>query len=200
MSRDPLKVAVLISGTGRSLQNLIRLQQAGQLPVIVALVISSRTDADGLRFARAAKIPEIVVDRSAIDSIESFSAAIFDPCRLAGIELVVMAGFLKLVQIPADFEGRVINIHPSLIPAFCGRGFYGERVHRAVIESGARVSGCTVHYVDNEYDHGPVILQRLVAVLDDDTPHSLADRVFAEECVALPEAIACVARSLTPHR
>ena len=189
MSRDPLKVAVLISGTGRSLQNLIELQQAGRLPVDIALVISSRPDAGGIQVAQTANISHLVVERSRFQTIAAFSEAIFDPCRAAGIELVVMAGFLKLVKIPTEFEGRVINIHPSLIPAFCGQGFYGERVHEAVIESGARVSGCTVHYVDNEYDHGPVILQRAVPVLDDDTPASLAARVFAEECVALPEAI-----------
>ena len=98
-----------------------------------------------------------------------------------------MGGFLKHVLIPADFENRVVNIHPALIPAFCGQGFYGHRVHEAVLDAGAKMSGCTVHFVDNVYDHGPIILQRTVPVLDDDTPDTLAARVFAAECEAYPE-------------
>jgi phosphoribosylglycinamide formyltransferase 1 len=113
----------------------------------------------------------------------------FAPCRDAGVELVAMAGFLKHVLIPADFAGRVMNIHPALIPAFCGAGFYGERVHRAALEYGVKVSGCTVHFVDNHYDHGPIILQRTVPVHPDDTPQTLAARVFEQECQAYPEAI-----------
>ena len=100
-----------------------------------------------------------------------------------------MAGFLQLVLIPEDFRNRVFNIHPALIPAFCGKGYYGHRVHEAVLASGAKVSGCTVHFADNEYDHGPIIVQRTVPVLDDDTAETLAQRVFVEECEAYPEAI-----------
>ena len=101
-----------------------------------------------------------------------------------------MAGFLQLVEIPADFAGRVINIHPALLPAFGGKGFHGMHVHRAVLERGCTISGCTVHLVDNEYDHGRILLQKAVPVLRDDTADSLAARVFAAECAALPEAIA----------
>ncbi|MFM8707634.1 MAG: phosphoribosylglycinamide formyltransferase, partial [Planctomycetia bacterium] len=104
-------------------------------------------------------------------------------------DLVVMAGFLHLVEIPDDFIGRVINIHPSLLPAFGGKGFHGLHVHRAVLDRGCTVSGCTVHLVDNEYDHGRILLQRTVPVLEDDSPESLAARVFAAECEALPESI-----------
>ena len=100
-----------------------------------------------------------------------------------------MGGWLKLVVIPDDFQNRVMNIHPALIPAFCGKGFYGHRVHEAVLEYGAKISGCTVHFVDNQYDHGPIILQRTVDVLTDDTPDTLAARVFAAECEAYPEAL-----------
>jgi phosphoribosylglycinamide formyltransferase-1 len=100
-----------------------------------------------------------------------------------------MAGFLQLVAIPDDFVNRVINIHPSLLPAFGGKGFYGNRVHAAVIQQGETTSGCTVHFVDNEYDHGAVLLQRQVPVTSDDTPETLAVRVFQEECEALPDAI-----------
>ncbi len=105
-----------------------------------------------------------------------------------------MGGYLTHVLIPPDFENRVLNIHPALIPAFCGRGFYGHHVHEAVLEYGAKVSGCTVHFVDNQYDHGPIILQKVVPVLDDDTPDSLAARVFAAECEAYPEALRLLGR------
>ena len=104
-----------------------------------------------------------------------------------------MGGFLKRVTIPDDFANRVTNIHPGLIPAFCGQGFYGHRVHEAVLEYGAKLSGCTVHFADNQYDHGPIILQRAVPVLDDDTPDALAARVFEAECEAYPEALRLIA-------
>jgi phosphoribosylglycinamide formyltransferase-1 len=103
--------------------------------------------------------------------------------------LVCLAGFLQLISIPEDFQGRVMNIHPALIPAFCGKGFYGHHVHEAVLAYGVKITGCTVHFCDNQYDHGPIILQRAVPVLDDDTPDSLAARVFQQECEAYPEAI-----------
>ena len=108
-----------------------------------------------------------------------------------------MAGFSCLWRIPLGFEGRVINIHPAMLPEFGGRGYYGRRVHEAVLAAGRTTSGCTVHYCDNEYDHGATILQRTVPVLPDDTPDTLADRVFREECIAYPEAITIVARSLS---
>ena len=120
---------------------------------------------------------------------EAYSEAVFGACRAANADWVIMGGYLTHVLIPADFDNRVLNIHPALIPAFCGKGFYGHRVHEAVLEYGAKISGCTVHFVDNEYDHGPIILQRVVPVLDDDTPETLARRVFAAECEAYPEAI-----------
>lgn len=185
----PLPIAVLISGGGTTLRNLIERIQNGQLDVDIRIVISSNSAAAGLEFARAAHIATRIVQRGEHGSAEAFSDAVFSLCREASVELVVMGGFLKHILIPADFSGRVMNIHPALIPAFCGQGFYGQRVHQAVLEYGARVSGCTVHFVDDEYDHGPIILQRTVPVLDDDSPKSLAARVFAQECAAYPEAI-----------
>ena len=125
----------------------------------------------------------------------SFSETIFDLCRKADVDLVTLAGFLCHLEIPDDFAGRVMNIHPALIPAFCGKGMYGEKVHAAVLERGCKVSGCTVHFADNEYDHGPIILQRAVPVLDDDTPDTLAARVFEQECEAYPEAIRLLGKS-----
>lgn len=188
-SRAPLPIAVFISGGGTTLKNLLERIAAGELPAEVRLVISSNPAAGGLRFAREAAIPVLVVERKQYATPEAYSEAMFGPCRAAGVDLVAMGGFLKLVPIPPDFEGRVMNIHPALIPAFCGAGFYGERVHRAALEYGVKVSGCTVHFVDNHYDHGPIILQRTVPVHHDDTPHSLAARIFEEECIAYPEAI-----------
>ena len=190
---SPLKVAVLISGGGTTLRNLINSIAAGQLDAEIRLVISSKRDARGLEFAPAAGIAHGIVERSAHGSTESFSRAIFEPCRVAGVDLVVMGGFLKHVLIPDEFALRVVNIHPSLIPAFCGKGFYGHHVHEAVLAFGAKLSGCTVHFVDNQFDHGPILLQRSVPVLDDDTPESLAARVFEAECVAYPEALRLLA-------
>jgi formyltetrahydrofolate-dependent phosphoribosylglycinamide formyltransferase len=139
--------------------------------------------------AQRAGLPTYVVDRKDYDSRGAFAIRTFDLCRAAEADLVCMAGFLQLLHIPDDFLGRVMNIHPALIPAFCGKGFYGQHVHEAVLEYGVKVSGCTVHFADNVYDHGPIILQRTVPVLDADTPESLAARVFEQECEAYPEAI-----------
>ena len=188
-SRDRLPIAVLISGGGTTLRNLIERIRAGSLAADIKLVISSSEKARGLQFAAEASIPAFVVNPSDHATPEAFSDAIFAPCREAGVELVVMGGFLKHVLIPPDFENRVINIHPGLIPAFCGKGMYGLRVHQAVLDYGAKVSGCTVHFVDNEYDHGPIIAQRTVPVLDDDSAESLAARVFEQECDIYPEVI-----------
>jgi len=189
----PTRVAVLISGGGTTLLNLIKRIDAGELPVDIRLVISSSPKAGGLRHAETAGIPSTVVERKQFESREQFSAAIFDHCRRAEVDLVVMGGFLKQVVIPDDFMHRVVNIHPALIPAFCGKGFYGHYVHEAVLEYGVKLSGCTIHFVDNKYDHGPVILQRAVPVMDEDTPETLAARVFEAECEAYPEALRLIA-------
>jgi phosphoribosylglycinamide formyltransferase-1 len=186
---QPLRLGVLISGSGTTLQNLLDRSADGRLPARVVLVVSSRADAFGLQRAATAGVPTGVVERRSCASRDDFSRRIFDLCREAGVDLVCMAGFLQLLPIPEDFAGRVMNIHPALIPAFCGKGFYGQHVHEAVLASGVKVSGCTVHFADNQYDHGAIILQRTVPVLDDDTPVTLADRVFAEECEAYPQAI-----------
>jgi len=189
----PLRVAVLISGTGRTLKNFLDRIQAGRLPIQIPLVIASTPAARGLQFADEGGIPKYVVERSSYPSRDEFSARIFELCRAARAEVVALAGFLKQLTIPPDYENRVVNIHPALLPSFCGKGFYGHRVHEAVLEYGVKLSGCTVHFVDNQYDHGPVILQKAVPVLDDDTPDTLADRVFAAECEAFPEALALIA-------
>jgi formyltetrahydrofolate-dependent phosphoribosylglycinamide formyltransferase len=186
-------LGVLISGGGTTLRNLLERIAAGQLAAKVCTVISSNPTARGLEYARSAGIGAQVVERSRFANVAEFSEAIFKFCREADVQLVAMGGFLKLVEIPPDFAGRVMNIHPALIPAFCGRGFYGHKVHEAVLAYGCKLTGCTVHFVDNVYDHGPIVLQRAVEVHDDDTPTSLAERVFAAECKAYPEAISLYA-------
>lgn len=186
---EPIRLGVLLSGGGTSLQNLLYRSAAGTLPARVACVVSSKADAFGLERARRAGVPAFVVERKACASREELSDRILGHCRDHGVRLVCMAGFLQLLPVPPDFMGRVMNIHPALLPAFGGKGYHGLHVHRAALEMGVKVSGCTVHFADNEYDHGPIIVQRTVAVLDDDTPEALQARVFAQECEAYPEAI-----------
>ena len=190
----PLRLAILLSGSGRTLENLLEWIAAERLAATVEVVIASRGDVRGVGVAQRAGLPTRVLPQGTHSTAE-WSAEIFAACRAAKADLVVMAGFLKLVEIPADFAGRVINIHPALLPAFGGKGFHGMHVHRAVLARGCTVSGCTVHLVDNEYDHGRIILQKTVPVLPDDTPESLAARVFAVECQALPQAIARFSQS-----
>jgi len=192
-ARRPLRIVVLISGGGTTLRNILQRIAAGKLDALVLRVVSTNPQAGGLEFARAAGIPVDVVERRAFPGIAEFSAAVFEVCRAAGADLVVLGGFLKLLAVPADFENRVLNIHPALIPAFCGKGLYGLHVHEAVLAHGVKLSGCTVHFVDNQFDHGPILLQRSVPVLDDDTPETLAARVFAAECEAYPEALRLIA-------
>jgi phosphoribosylglycinamide formyltransferase 1 len=186
---QPIRLAVLLSGGGTTLQNLLDRIADGRLDARVVAVVSSSATAVGLERARRAGIPATVVERKACASREEFSRRVFDACREAAADLVCMGGFLQLVQVPPEFSNRVLNIHPALIPAFSGKGFHGLAVHRAAIEAGVKFSGCTVHFADNEYDNGPIVLQRIVPVEDDDTPESLAARVFAAECEAYPEAI-----------
>ncbi|MGH7200958.1 MAG: phosphoribosylglycinamide formyltransferase, partial [Planctomycetaceae bacterium] len=185
----PIGLGVLLSGGGTTLRNFQEQIAAGTLDAEIPLVIASRPDCAGVERSRSAGLNCEVIDRKSFPSVETFSEAVFERLRAARVDLVTLAGFLSLLRIPADFAFRMMNIHPALIPSFCGRGFYGERVHRAVLERGVKVSGCTVHFVDDAYDHGPIILQADVPVHDDDTPRSLAERVFAAECAAYPEAV-----------
>jgi formyltetrahydrofolate-dependent phosphoribosylglycinamide formyltransferase len=190
---QPPRLAVLLSGSGTTLQNLIDRIGDGRLAAAIVCVVANKADAFGLSRAAAAGIPTAVIERRSCPDRAEFSCRIFDVCRSHQADLICMAGFLQLLEIPPDFLLRVLNIHPALIPAFCGKGFHGLAVHRAALEAGVKVSGCTVHFADNEYDHGPIITQRVVPVLDDDTPETLAARVFAQECEAYPEAITQVA-------
>ena len=185
----PLKLGILLSGGGTTLQNLAEVIAAGELPAVITCVISSNATAYGLTRAAKLHLPAYVVSKKDHVDLASFSQAVAEILRKHEVDLVCMAGYLSLWPIPPDFTGRVMNIHPALIPKFCGKGMHGHHVHEAVLRAGEKVSGCTVHFADNLYDHGPIILQRPCPVLPEDTPETLAARVFQEECQAYPEAI-----------
>ncbi len=179
---------MLISGGGRTLQNFVELSRRGQLPIEIVLVISSRVDVAGVERSRQAGIPVEVVSRRGL-SLAEFSRRVTAAVEAARADLVLMAGWLCRWEIPPHYENKVMNIHPALLPKYGGKGFYGHHVHEAVLAAGDRESGCTVHFANNEYDAGPIILQRKVPVLPNDTPDALAARVFEQECIAYPEAI-----------
>ena len=189
-----VKLAVLLSGGGRTLQNIIDYIKAGKLTAEVVVVIGSRPDAYGLERARKEGIETVCVPykeykENACPDEDTFSKAINQRLDRYQIDLIVMAGFMHLFRADEKWNGRIMNIHPALIPAFCGKGYYGHHVHEAVLEYGAKVSGCTVHFADRAYDKGPIILQSAVPVEDDDTPNTLAAKVFQEECKLYPRAI-----------
>ena len=187
--KEPLNLAVLLSGGGTTLQNFIDKIEQGALNARIQVVVSSRRGAGGLQRAERAGIPHTVCASRDYPNFEELSLAIWDAVNEFPVDLVCLAGFMCFLRIPEAFVGRVMNIHPALIPAFCGKGLYGHRVHEAAVALGCKVSGCTVHFADNEYDHGPIVLQRTAPVFAEDTPDELAARVFEQECAAYPEAI-----------
>ena len=188
ITQPPIRLAVCVSGGGTTLQNLIDLTRRGKLRAQIVQVVASRPRIGAIPKAEAAGIPLALASRTAKTPAE-VSASVFEPIRHSKADLVVLGGFLSLLEIPPDYHGKVINIHPGLLPAFGGKGFHGQAVHQAVLDYGAKVSGCTVHFADATYDTGPIILQATVPVRDDDTAETLAARVFEAECKALPEAI-----------
>jgi phosphoribosylglycinamide formyltransferase-1 len=174
------KMAVLLSGSGRTLDNFHERIQDGSLHAEIKVVISNVKDVLGLQKAAKYGYPNFhAKDNGAIN-------AIIDDYD---VNLICLAGYLKLYKPPPQLQRNVLNIHPALIPAFCGDGFYGMRVHRAVKAKGVTVSGCTVHFADNRYDEGPIVVQKCVALEYDDTPEDIAAKVFDMECIAFPEAI-----------
>lgn len=191
---DRIALAVLLSGGGRTLQNFLDLSRTDELDAEVVKVISSTPDAYGLERAEKASVDTAVVDRDQYKTSDAFSKAISRELDLCRPELVAMAGFMCFYRIPERYHLRVMNIHPALLPSFGGQGYYGDRVHQAVLEHGCKVTGCTVHFADNVYDHGPIIVQKAVRVAESDDVHTLADRVFEKEKLAYPEAINLYAR------
>ena len=189
----PLRIGILLSGKGRgsNMQALIDATRDGRIPGIVALVLSTSPGAPALERAAAAGVPARLIPAESHATQDALDAALADAFEEAEVDLVCLAGYMRLLgpRFLSRFGGRVMNVHPGLLPAFGGQGFYGRRVHEAVLASGAKFSGITIHFVDEEYDQGPIILQRVVPVLDDDTAESLAARVLAEEHSAYAEAV-----------
>jgi phosphoribosylglycinamide formyltransferase-1 len=179
MARPPLNLALLVSGNGTSLQNLIDEIAAARLNAKIVRVCASRAGIKAIDRARAAGLPAVVASADQV----------FHDCDAAHVDLICLAGWLSLLPIPRRWVGSVMNIHPALLPSFGGKGFYGMKVHEAVLAHGCKVSGCTVHFVDDRYDSGPIILQRACPVAEDDTPQTLAARVFEQEKIAYPRAI-----------
>ena len=184
-----LRTVVLLSGGGTTLQNFIDLQEAGQLPIEIVRVISSRQDAYGITRALNHNIPTTTIHRKDFAAWGAYNEKVARTVKDAAPDLILLAGYMHLFRPDPKFFGRIMNIHPALIPAFCGKGLYGHHVHKAVLEQGVKITGATVHFVDEQYDTGPIILQKAVEVQDDDTPDTLAERVQAAEREIYPEAV-----------
>lgn len=186
-----LKIGVLVSGSGTNLQSLIDGIKSGEINGEIAVVISDKEDAYGLERARMNGIDAVFVDAKRYENRTAFNDEIVGALKKHGIDLVVLAGYLKILspEFISEYRNKIINIHPSLIPSFCGKGYYGLRVHEAVIEYGAKITGATVHFVDEEADAGPIILQEAVEVYWDDTPEVLQQRVLKIEHRLLPAAV-----------
>jgi phosphoribosylglycinamide formyltransferase 1 len=189
MTRSPIQLAVLVSGSGTTLQNLIDAIAANKLDAKINLVIGSREGLAGIERARRANLRAEIVERKKFSDVSKFSARVFELIDSAKIDLICLGGWLCLLDIPQRWEGKILNIHPALLPSFGGKGMYGKHVHEAVLAAGCKVSGCTVHFVDGNYDSGPIVLQRTCAVKEGDSIETLAGRVFEEEKIAYPEAI-----------
>jgi formyltetrahydrofolate-dependent phosphoribosylglycinamide formyltransferase len=187
-ARPPLRISVLISGSGSTLRNLLELCQAGRLHAQVVGVAASR-ECTGLAHAREFGVPYAVVPRGKPFDVEDFSARLSAQLDLWQPELIAFGGFLSLYSIPPQYTNKVINIHPALLPAFGGAGMYGDHVHEAVLASGTKVTGCSVHLVNNEYDAGAVLVQRAVPVMEGDTVATLGERVRATERELYPQVI-----------
>ena len=183
-----LRIAVLLSGSGTTLENLIEWQAKGQRDIEIVAVVSSKPSAFGLERARRHGLAAHAVDRRAYRDEHGFNNALHRILDEYQPELLVLAGFLTRLEL-RGYSGRTMNVHPALVPAFSGKGYYGERVFRAVLESAVKLTGVTVHFCDDEYDTGPIILQEAVPVEDDDSVDSLARRVQEKERDLYPRAI-----------
>ena len=189
----PLNLAVLVSGAGTMLQNFIDQIEAGKLDARITVVVSSRREVLAVERARLAGLPCEIVQRRAFDTVDAFSEAITGVLERYPVDLILLSGFLKKYLFPAAFEGKVLNVHPALLPKYGGQGMYGRHVHEAVLAAGESESGVSVIVADHEYDHGPIVLQVSVPVIADDTPETLAARVFEAEKDAYPDAVRLVA-------
>lgn len=184
-----IRLGVLLSGGGTTMLNIQKEIESGSLNAKIVEVVSSLSTVRGVDLAKGMGLEPKIVRKKDYDSLDAFSDNIAENMDAAEVDLIVQAGWLCLWKIPRRYEYKVMNIHPALLPSFGGKGMYGHNVHQAVIDKGCKVSGCTVHFATNEYDAGPIIIQRTCQVLDDDDADSLAKRVFEQECIAYPEAI-----------
>ena len=200
MSDNPVDVAVLLSGSGRTLENFLDKIAAGELPARIVCVVASRDGVRGSRIARDAQVPCAVFRRKDYPSVAEHNAAINSWLDRYSPQIIVLAGYLCYYIAPPGFTGPVVNIHPALLPKYGGQGYYGDRVHQAVLAAGETESGCTVHRVDDQYDHGQILAQSKVPVLPGDDIHSLAARIFAAECELYPRVLAELARDLRRGR
>ncbi len=194
MSDRPIRCAVFLSGSGRTLDNFLTRIGAGKLSLEIVAVVSSRSQVRGVQVARDQGLPCGVFPRRKYESVAAHNEAINLWLVPHQVEMIILAGYLCFYMAPPAFQGPVVNIHPALLPKFGGQGFYGERVHQAVLDAGDSQSGCTVHLVDGTYDTGRILSQQSVPVLANDDAHSLGDRVFAAECELYPrvlEQLAC---------
>jgi phosphoribosylglycinamide formyltransferase-1 len=182
----------LLSGSGTTLENLFVKRDEGAFSAEIVAVLGSRADAFGLERARKRGIPALCVERKKFKTPENFSSVIFEKLKPYSPDLIVLAGFMCKLVIPPAYEMKVVNVHPALLPAFGGKGHYGHHVHEAVLAYGAKITGCTVHFVDHEYDHGAVIMQKAVPVLPGDTGDTLGARVQEAEREIYPMAIEAI--------
>lgn len=188
-NKKAIRLGVLISGGGTTLMNILEHIKDGQLNAQVPVVISSRSTVAGVERARNAGLDVKIIRKKDLTDIDKFSKQIEKELTTTKVDLVIQGGWLCLWKIPKKYENRVMNIHPALLPSFGGKGMWGHHVHEAVLNAGCKVSGCTVHFCTNEYDKGPIIVQRTCPVKEGDNPDTLAARVFEQECIAYPEAI-----------
>lgn len=199
-----VKIGVLVSGGGTNLQALLDAQKRGEIPDgEISLVIASRKKAYALERAREAGVPALALPRRDYENPADYDAALLTALQEAGVELVVLAGFLCVLgeKMLRGYEGRIVNVHPSLIPAFCGDGFYGLHVHEAALRRGVKVTGATVHLVNEVTDGGPILLQKAVEVLEGDTPESLQKRVMEQaEWVLLPQAVSMLCQKIEKEK
>lgn len=199
-----VKIGVLVSGGGTNLQALLDAQKRGEIPDgEISLVIASRKKAYALERAREAGVPALALPRRDYETTADYDAALLTALQEAGVELVVLAGFLCVLgeKMLKGYEGRIVNVHPSLIPAFCGDGFYGLHVHEAALARGVKVTGATVHLVNEVTDGGPILLQKAVEVLEGDTPESLQKRVMEQaEWVLLPQAVSMLCQKIEKEK
>lgn len=191
-----VRLGVLISGGGRTMVNIQKEIDTGNLNAEIAVVICSRSTVKGVQRAKELGFEPVIVRTKDFKDVQSFSARLYEVLKQAKVDLVIQAGWLCMWRIPPEYENRVMNIHPALLPSFGGQGMWGHHVHEAVLAKGCKITGCTVHFCTNEYDMGPIIVQRCCEVRDDDDADSLAARVFKEECIAYPEAIRLFAEKI----